>query len=263
MVRVTTQHDPGTVHFIGAGPGAADLITVRGRDLLARCPVCLYPGSLTPTDLLAHCPEGARAVDTATLTLDEIIAELVDASERGHDVARLCSGDPAVYSAVAEQMRRLDAAGVPYDVTPGVPAFAAAAATLRRELTVPTVGQSLVITRTQARSTSMPEGENLATFAASGATLALHLAIGRIEQVVDELLPHYGADCPVAVVANASQPGERVLRGTLGDIAGQVRAADVTRAATIFVGKVLAAETFPDSFLYSADRERSSQPRSL
>jgi len=263
MVRVTTQHDPGTVHFIGAGPGAADLITVRGRDLLARCPVCLYPGSLTPTDLLAHCPEGVRAVDTATLTLDEIIAELVDASERGHDVARLCSGDPAVYSAVAEQMRRLDAAGVPYDVTPGVPAFAAAAATLRRELTVPTVGQSLVITRTQARSTSMPEGENLATFAASGATLALHLAIGRIEQVVEELLPHYGADCPVAVVANASQPSERVLRGTLGDIVDQVRAADITRAATIFVGKVLAAETFPDSFLYSADRERSSQPRSL
>ena len=263
MVRVTTQHDPGTVHFIGAGPGAADLITVRGRNLLARCPVCLYPGSLTPTDLLAHCPEGARAVDTATLTLDEIIAELVDASERGDDVARLCSGDPAVYSAVAEQMRRLDAAGVPYDVTPGVPAFAAAAATLRRELTVPTVGQSLVITRTQARSTSMPEGENLATFAASGATLALHLAIGRIEQVVEELLPHYGADCPVAVVANASQPSERVLRGTLGDIVDQVRAADITRAATIFVGKVLAAETFPDSFLYSADRERSSQPRSL
>jgi len=263
MVRVTTQHDPGTVHFIGAGPGAADLITVRGRNLLARCPVCLYPGSLTPTDLLAHCPEGVRAVDTATLTLDEIIAELVDASERGHDVARLCSGDPAVYSAVAEQMRRLDAAGVPYDVTPGVPAFAAAAATLRRELTVPTVGQSLVITRTQARSTSMPEGENLATFAASGATLALHLAIGRIEQVVEELLPHYGADCPVAVVANASQPSERVLRGTLGDIVDQVRAADITRAATIFVGKVLAAETFPDSFLYSADRERSSQPRSL
>ncbi len=260
MVAVTNQ---GTVHFIGAGPGAADLVTVRGRDLLASCPVCLYPGSLTPTDLLAHCPEGARTVDTASLTLDEIIAELVAASEQGNDVARLCSGDPAVYSAVAEQMRRLDAAGVPYQVTPGVPAFSAAAATLGRELTVPTVGQSLVITRAQARSTSMPEGETLAGFAATGATLALHLAIGRIEQVVEELLPHYGADCPVAVVANASQPTERVVRGTLGEIVGLVREADITRAATIFVGRVLAAESFPDSFLYSADRERSTQPRSL
>lgn len=271
MVSVTTQGDDerrqgtgkGTVHFIGAGPGAADLITVRGRDLLAHCPVCLYPGSLTPTDLLAHCPDGARTIDTAQLTLDEIIAELVAAATQGHDVARLCSGDPAVYSAVAEQMRRLDAADVPYAVTPGVPAFSAAAATLGRELTVPTVGQSLVITRAQARSTSMPEGENLTTFAASGATLALHLAIGRIEQVVDELLPHYGADCPVAVVANASQPTERVVRGTLGDVVARVKEADITRAATIFVGKVLAAESFPDSFLYSAGRERGTQPRSL
>ncbi|RBM22027.1 precorrin-4 C(11)-methyltransferase [Prauserella sp. PE36] len=245
-----------TVHFIGAGPGAADLITVRGQQLLARCGVCLYPGSLTPTDLLAHCPPGARLVDTANLTLDEIVAELVAAHEQGHDVARLCSGDPAVYSAVAEQMRRLDAAGVPYDVTPGVPAFAAAAAVLGRELTVPTVGQSLIITRAQARSTSMPEGEDLATLGASGATLALHLAVNRVEQVVEELLPNYGEDCPVAVVARASQEGEQVLRGTLGDIARQVRDAGITRAAMIFVGRVLAAESFPDSFLYSAGRPR-------
>lgn len=249
-----------TVHFIGAGPGAADLITVRGRDLLARCRVCLYPGSLTPTDLLAYCPDDARLVDTAELTLDEIVAELVQAHREGHDVARLCSGDPSIYSAVAEQMRRLDAESVPYDVVPGVPAFAAAAAALKRELTVPTVGQSLVITRAQARSTSMPEGEDLATFAASGATLALHLAIGRVEQVTDELIPHYGADCPAAVVAHASQAGELVLRGTLGDIAMQVHAAGIKRAALIFVGQVLAAEKFPDSFLYSKRRDRTAQP---
>lgn len=252
-----------TVHFIGAGPGAADLITVRGRDLLARCPVCLYPGSLTPPDLLAHCPAGARLVDTANLTLDEITAELLAAHREGNDVARLCSGDPSIYSAVAEQIRRLDAAGAAYDITPGVPAFAAAAAVLGRELTVPTVGQSLILTRVQARSTTMPAGENLTTFAASGATLALHLAIGRIEQVAAELIPHYGADCPAAVVAQASQPEQRVLRGTLDTIAGQVREAGISRAAMIFVGRVLAAESFPDSFLYSTGRDRAAQPESL
>ncbi|MCP2163364.1 precorrin-4 C(11)-methyltransferase [Goodfellowiella coeruleoviolacea] len=245
-----------TVHFIGAGPGAADLITVRGRDLLARCQVCLYPGSLTPPDLLAHCPPGARLVDTAGLTLDEITAELVSAHRAGHDVARLCSGDPSIYSAVAEQARRLDAAGVPHRIVPGVPAFAAAAAELGRELTVPTVGQSLVLTRVQARSTAMPPGEDLATFGASGATLALHLAVNRIEAVVADLLPHYGPDCPVAVVARASQPEQRILRGTLADIAEQVRAAGITRAAMIFVGRVLAADAFPDSYLYSPGRER-------
>lgn len=252
-----------TVYFIGAGPGAADLITVRGQNVLAKSPVCLYPGSLTPTDLLAHCPDGAQLIDTAELTLDDIVAELIAAHERGQDVARLCSGDPSIYSAVAEQMRRLDAEDVPYEVVPGVPAFAAAAAVLKRELTVPTVGQSVVITRTQARSTSMPPGENLATFAASGALLALHLAVNRVEQVVEELLPHYGPDCPAAVVAQASQPGEQVLRGTLDGIAGQVRAAGVKRAAMIFVGRVLAAENFPDSFLYSAGRDRTTQPGSL
>lgn len=247
-----------TVHFIGAGPGAADLITVRGRDLLARCRVCLYPGSLTPTDLLAHCPPGARLVDTADLNLDQITAELFAAHEAGHEVARLCSGDPSIYSAVAEQMRRLDAASVPYAVVPGVPSFAAAAALLGRELTVPTVGQSLVITRVQARSTAMPSGETLAAFAATGTTLAVHLAINRVEQVVEELLPHYGPDCPTAVVARASQPGEQVLRGPLGDLAPRVRSAGISRAAVIFVGRVLAADTFPDSFLYSAARERQA-----
>lgn len=245
-----------TVHFIGAGPGAADLITVRGRDLLARCQVCLYPGSLTPPDLLAHCPPGARFVDTADLDLDQITAELVAAHQAGHDVARLCSGDPSIYSAVAEQMRRLDAVGVPYAVVPGVPAFAAAAAVLGRELTVPTVGQSLVITRVQARSTVMPAGETLAAFAATGTTLAVHLAINRVAQVVEELVPHYGAECPTAVVARASQPEEAVLRGPLGDLADRVRGAGITRAAVIFVGPVLAADAFPDSFLYSAARER-------
>lgn len=248
-----------TVHFIGAGPGAADLITVRGRDLLARCQVCLYPGSLTPPDLLEHCPPDARRVDTAEQNLDEITAELVAAHEAGHDVARLCSGDPSIYSAVAEQMRRLDAAGVPYAVVPGVPAFAAAAAELGRELTVPTVGQSLVITRVQARSTTMPPGETLAAFAATGSTLAVHLAITRIEQVVEELLPHYGADCPTAVVARASQSGQQVLRGTLSDIADQVRASGINRAAVIFVGRVLSAEAFPDSFLYSSGRSRTAR----
>lgn len=246
-----------TVHFVGAGPGSADLITVRGQRLLARCGVCLYPGSLTPADLLAHCPAGARLVDTARLTLEEIVDELLRGHREGHEVVRLCSGDPSIYSAVAEQARRLDAAGVPYDVTPGVPAFAAAAAVLGSELTVPEVGQSLVITRARARSTAMPPGEDLATLGASGTTMALHLAVNRIEQVVAELLPRYGPDCPAAAVALASQPGEVVVRGTLAGIAEQVREAGITRAAVIFVGRVLAAADFPDSFLYSAARERA------
>ncbi|WP_370947523.1 precorrin-4 C(11)-methyltransferase [Amycolatopsis sp. cg5] len=249
-----------TVYFIGAGPGAADLITVRGRDRLAACDLVLYPGSMTPTELLEHCSPRAVRTDTAGLNLDQIVEILVNAKT---DVARLCSGDPSLYSAVAEQMRRLDAAGVPYEVIPGVPAFAAAAAVLKRELTVPEVGQSLVITRAQARSTAMPEGEELAAFARTGATLALHLAINRLDHLVEELVPHYGPDCPVAVVALASQPGEVVLRGTLTGISAQVRAAGVTRAAMIFVGKVLAAEGFPDSFLYSSTRDRKSQPESL
>ncbi|MEU2793271.1 precorrin-4 C(11)-methyltransferase [Streptomyces sp. NPDC007100] len=245
-----------TVHFIGAGPGAADLITLRGARLLARCEVCLYAGSLVPRELLAECPPGARLVDTANLDLDQITAELVRAHEAGLDVARLHSGDPSVFSAVAEQMRRLDAAGVPYEVVPGVPAFAAAAAALKRELTVPTVGQTVILTRIAQQATAMPEGEDLATLGRSRALLVLHLAARYVDRVVGELLPHYGADCPAAVVAMASRPDELVLRGTLSDIADQVQAAGVVRTAVIMVGRTLGASQFRDSHLYSTERER-------
>ena len=246
-----------TVFFIGAGPGAADLITVRGRDRLAAAPVCLYAGSLVPSELLEHCPPGARLVDTANLNLDEIVAELLAAHAAGLDVARLHSGDPSVFSAMAEQMRRLDALGVPYEVVPGVPAFAAAAAALGRELTVPGVGQTVILTRTAARATPMPAGEELAALGRSRSTMVLHLAVQRIEQLVEELVPNYGADCPVAVVARASRPDELVLRGTLADIAEQVRAAAILRTAVVIVGHILTAETFPDSHLYSTTRPRA------
>jgi precorrin-4/cobalt-precorrin-4 C11-methyltransferase len=245
-----------TVHFIGAGPGAADLLTLRAVRLLAAAPVCLYAGSLVPAEVLAHCPPDARLVDTADLTLDEIVAELLAAYAAGQDVARLCSGDPSVFSAVAEQTRRLDAAGVPYDITPGVPAFAAAAAALKRELTIPGVGQTVVLTRVAQRATPMPPGEELATLGASRATLVLHLAVQRVEDVVAELVPHYGADCPAAVVAFASRANEVVLRGTLAGIAAQMHEAGVRRTAVIIVGRVLAAEGFCDSHLYSAARDR-------
>ncbi|QXJ20262.1 precorrin-4 C(11)-methyltransferase [Actinomadura graeca] len=245
-----------TVHFIGAGPGAADLMTVRGRDLIAASPVCLYAGSLVPREVLEWCPPGARVVDTAAMVLDDIVDELAGAHARGQDVARLHSGDPSVFSAMAEQMRRLDARGVPYDVTPGVPAFAAAAAALGRELTVPEVAQTVVLTRTAARATPMPPGEDLTTLGRSRATMVLHLAVQRIEAVVEELTPNYGTDCPVAVVARASRPDEVVVRGTLAGIAAQVRAAGIERTAVIVVGAALAAEGFADSHLYSADRPR-------
>jgi precorrin-4/cobalt-precorrin-4 C11-methyltransferase len=245
-----------TIHFIGAGPGAADLITVRGQALIASSPVCLYAGSLVPASLLEHCPPGARLVDTANLDLERIIELLVEADSAGLDVARLHSGDPSVFSAMAEQMRRLDAAGVPYDVTPGVPAFAAAAASLKRELTVPGVGQSVILTRTSARATPMPPGEDLATLGASRATMVLHLAVQRIDAVVAELIPSYGADCPVAVVARASREDELILRGTLADIGAAVRESGVVRTAVIVVGAVLAAEGFSDSHLYSSSRCR-------
>jgi len=247
-----------TVHFIGAGPGAADLITLRAQRLLAASPVCLYAGSLVPAEVVGHCPAGARLVDTAELTLEEIVAELVAAHTAGQDVARLCSGDPSVFSAVAEQIRRLEEAGVPYDITPGVPAFAAAAAALKRELTVPGVAQSVVLTRTSQRATPMPPGEDLSTLGASRATLVLHLAVQRLDAVVAELVPNYGTDCPAAVVANASREDEVILRGTLGDIADQVRAAGIRRTAVILVGAVLTAEGFRDSHLYSAARDRSA-----
>lgn len=245
-----------TVHFVGAGPGAADLITVRAQRLIASTPVCLYAGSLVPAELLADCPPGARLVDTANLNLDEIVAELVAEHRRGNDVVRLHSGDPSLFSAVAEQARRLDAEGVPYDIVPGVPAFAAAAATLGRELTVPGVGQTVVLTRVSARATPMPPGEDLDTLARNRATMVLHLAVQRIDQVVAELTPHYGPDCPVAVVAYASRPDEIVLRGTLSTVAAAVHSSGVKRTAVIIVGAVLTAAGFPDSHLYSAERVR-------
>ena len=245
-----------TVHFVGAGPGAPDLITVRAQRLLEQCSVCLYAGSLVPAEILAHCPPAATLIDTADLTLDEIVAAMTDADTRGLDVVRLCSGDPAVFSAIAEQARRLDRAGIDYDIIPGVPAFAAAAAALRRELTVPEVGQTVILTRIAHRATPMPPGEDLPSLAATGATLVLHLAVQRIDQVVAELLPHYGPDCPAAVVAYASQDREVILRGALDDIAAQVLGAGVKRTAVIIVGRVLAAEGFRDSHLYSAARAR-------
>ncbi len=245
-----------TVHFIGAGPGAADLITLRGRDLIARCPVCLYAGSIVPRQLLDFCPPGARIIDTAPLALDAIEAEFVSAHAAGVDVARLQSGDLSIYSALAEQLRRLARRGIPYTLTPGVPAFAAAAAALECELTVPEVAQSVVLTRVSRRASRMPEKEKLATFAASGATLAVHLAIHAVESVVAELTPFYGADCPAAVVVQASSPAERILRGTLADIAARVAAAKIERTALILVGRALAAENFRDSALYDADYRR-------
>lgn len=245
-----------TVHFIGAGPGAADLITVRGRELIARCPVCLYAGSIVPKELLEHCPPGARIVDTAPLSLDEIEAEFVAAHKTGKDVARLQSGDLSVYSALAEQLRRLERRGIPYTLTPGVPAFAAAAAALGCELTVPEVAQSVVLTRVQGRASRMPEGEKLAAFAATGATLAIHLAVHALDKVVAELVPFYGADCPVAVVAEASRPDERMVRGTLGDIVARLAANPIERTALILVGRALAAEAFRESALYDADYRR-------
>jgi len=239
-----------TVHFIGAGPGAGDLITVRGRDLLARCPVCLYAGSTVPPALLAHCPRDVRIVDTAPLTLDQIEAEFVAAHEAGLDVARLHSGDLSVYSALAEQLRRLRARRIPYTLTPGVPAFAAAAAALGCELTVPEVAQSVVLTRMPGRASAMPAAERLAAFAATGATLAVHLAIPALDAIVRELAPLYGADCPVAVVARASWPDERIVRGTLADIAAKVADEPIERTALVLVGRALAAEDFRDSALY-------------
>jgi len=245
-----------TVHFIGAGPGAADLITVRGRDLIARCPVCLYAGSTVPTDLLVHCPPGARVIDTAPMSLDEIEAEYVAAHAAGRDVARLHSGDLSVFSAVAEQIRRLERHAIPYTLTPGVPAFAAAAALIGRELTVPEVAQSVVLTRVPGRASRMPEGEKLAAFAATGATLAIHLAIPSLAAIVAELVPHYGADCPAAVVARASWPDERIVRGTLATIVAEIAAAPIERTAIILVGRALAAEDFRDSALYDPDYRR-------
>jgi precorrin-4/cobalt-precorrin-4 C11-methyltransferase len=250
------ERDAMTVHFIGAGPGAPDLLTLRAQRLIATSPVCLYAGALVPPEVLAHAPDGARIVDTQDLDLDQIVAELAGAHARGEDVARLHSGDLSIYSAAAEQMRRLDALGIPWDVTPGVPAFAAAAASLRRELTVPGVAQTVVLTRYGKRASPMPEGEDLAGLAAHGATLVIHLGAQAIEEIAATLEPHYGEDCPAAVVARASWPDEAVLRGTLATIAEATRDAGIRRTATIVVGPALAAEGFRDSHLYSVERER-------
>lgn len=249
-----------TVHFVGAGPGAADLVTVRGRDLIARCPVCLYAGSLVAPDILSWCPKDARLIDTAPLDLDAILAEMQAAHARGQDVVRLHSGDLSIWSALAEQTRRLDAASIPYTVTPGVPAFAAAAAVLRRELTVPGLTQSVVLTRTSGRASAMPERETLSAFAATGATLALHLSIHVVERVAAELVPFYGADCPAAVVFRATWPDERVLSGTLATNAGAVTAAGLERTALILVGPALGASDFAESALYSPDYDRRFRP---
>jgi precorrin-4/cobalt-precorrin-4 C11-methyltransferase len=250
-----------TVHFIGAGPGAPDLITVRGRDLISRCPVCLYAGSLVPQALLAYCPAGARIIDTAPMSLDEIVAEFVRAAEAGQDVARLHSGDLSIWSALGEQLRRLDALGLSYTVTPGVPAFAAAAAALGQELTLPEVAQSVVLTRTPGRASAMPRTETLTAFAATQATLAIHLSIHALEQVVAELIPFYGADCPAAVVYRASWPEERVIRAPLGRIVAVLGSEPIERTALILVGPALGARDFRDSALYDAGYQRRFRGR--
>lgn len=249
-----------TVHFVGAGPGAPDLLTLRGRDIIAACKVCLYAGSLVPEAVLGHCPEGAKIVNTAPLSLDQIIDEIVAAQAQGLDVVRLHSGDLSIYSALGEQVRRLKALGIPFTVTPGVPAFAAAAAALGAELTLPGLAQSVVLTRTPGRASAMPEGETLANFARTGATLCIHLSIHNLAQTVADLTPFYGADCPVAVVWRASWPEQRIVRGTLASIEAQV-AGSMERTALILVGPALAGEGFAESCLYAADYDRRFRPQ--
>ncbi|MDE2228753.1 MAG: precorrin-4 C(11)-methyltransferase [Alphaproteobacteria bacterium] len=249
-----------TVHIIGAGPGAPDLITIRGRDLIARCPVCLYAGSLVSLEVVAYAPPGARIIDTAPLTLDQIIREMQVADTAKLDVARVHSGDASLYGAIAEQCRRLDRLGIAYDVTPGVPAFAAAAAALKSELTLPGVSQTVILTRTAMQASPMPAGEDLATLGRSRATLAIHLSVRNLKKVVDDLVPFYGADCPVVVVYRASWPDERVIHGTLATIAKAVRQAKITRTALILVGQALAQEGFRDSALYDPAHSHILRP---
>jgi precorrin-4/cobalt-precorrin-4 C11-methyltransferase len=248
-----------TVHFIGAGPGAADLITLRGRDIIASCPVCLYAGSLVPEGILAHCPQGARIVNTAPLSLDEIIGEVTIAHAEGKDVARLHSGDLSIWSAMGEQLRRLRMLHIPYTITPGVPAFAAAAAALEEELTLPGLAQSVVLTRMAGRASAMPEGESLAAFAATGAVLAVHLSVHMLESLIAELVPHYGADCPVAIVWRASWPDQRVVRATLGTLDAAL-GPRLERTALILVGRTLGSDEFAESRLYAADYDRRYRP---
>ncbi|SPJ23003.1 precorrin-4 C(11)-methyltransferase [Palleronia abyssalis] len=249
-----------TVHFIGAGPGAPDLLTLRGRDLIAACPVCLYAGSLVPEAILSHCPDNARIVNTAPMDLDAIMAEIEGAHAKGQDIARLHSGDLSVWSAMGEQIRRLDALDIPYTVTPGVPSFSAAAAALGAELTLPGVAQSVILTRTPGRASSMPEGETLKNFAATGATLAIHLSIQNLGTVVADLTPTYGPDCPVAIAFRASWPDEQILRGTLSTIEGALPEG-ITRTALILVGPALAATDFSESRLYATGYDRRYRPQ--
>lgn len=244
-----------TVHFIGAGPGAPDLITVRGLRLIEACPVCLYAGSLVPAEVVAAAPDDARMLDTAPMTLDQIIAEMESAHALGQDVARVHSGDPSLYGAIAEQMRRLDALGIPYEITPGVPAFAAAAAVLGTELTLPEIAQTVILTRTDGKASRMPNRETLDVLGSSGATLAIHLSIRNLKMIERALAPHYGATCPVAVIYRATWPDQQIIRGTLEDIWSKVRAAKITRTALILVGPVLGEQKFRDSALYDADHE--------
>jgi len=252
-----------TVHFIGAGPGAADLITVRGLRLIERCRVCLYAGSLVPRDILAAAPPDARLIDTAPLTLDEIVDHLAAAHQDGLDVARLHSGDPSLYGAIAEQMRRLDALGIPWDVIPGVPSFAAAAAALGCELTLPEQAQTVILTRTATRSSPMPDNEALERLAATGATLAIHLSVANLAHIVRTLTPHYGADCPAIVAYRVSWPDEQLIRGTLGDIRDRVKAAHITRTALVLVGGALggASGAAVDSRLYAPGHHHLLRPR--
>jgi len=248
-----------TVHFIGAGPGAPDLITLRGRNLIAASPVCLYAGSLVPAEILAHCPQGARIINTAPLSLDEIIDEIKAAHAKAQDVARLHSGDLSVWSAMGEQLRRLRELGIPFTITPGVPSFAAAAAALEAELTLPGLAQSVVLTRTSGRASAMPEGEKLAAFAATGAVLAIHLSVHVLDKVIAELLPHYGPDCPVAVVWRASWPDERIVRATLCTLDAAL-GEKLERTAIILVGRTLRANDFAESRLYAVDYDRRYRP---
>jgi precorrin-4/cobalt-precorrin-4 C11-methyltransferase len=250
-----------TVHFIGAGPGEPDLITVKGRRLIETCPVCLYAGSLVPEAIVAFAPAGALVRDTAPMTLDEIIAEITLAHADGHDVARVHSGDPSLYGAIAEQIRRLRDLGIPYTIVPGVPAFAAAAAALGQELTIPEVSQTVILTRTAMKSSAMPQGEDLETLGRSGATLAIHLSVRNLLEVERRLAPLYGADCPVVVAYRVGWPDQSILRGTLADIRDKVRAAKITRTALVFVGRALAPEDFPDSALYDAAHVHVLRPK--
>jgi precorrin-4/cobalt-precorrin-4 C11-methyltransferase len=249
-----------TVHFIGAGPGAPDLITVRGLRLIERCPVCLYAGSLVPPEVVASAPASARVIDTAPMTLDQIMHEIAAAHAQGLDIARVHSGDPSLYGAVAEQIRRLAGLGIPYEITPGVPAFAAAAAALGQELTVPEIAQTVILTRTAMKSSAMPEGEDLETLAKSGATLAIHLSVRNLAAIERELTPRYGADCPVVLAYRVTWPDQQIIRGTLATIRGLARAAKITRTALILVGPALDAASFRDSALYSADHVHLLRP---